>query len=69
MRKAPKPGDMDRAVRTSLLHAVPILVLYPFFRFCILPLFLQVDELLAGALAGGAAGVVAVWLVRLFRRP
>lgn len=68
MRKAPKPGDMDRAVRTSLLHAAPILVLYPFFRFCILPLFLQVDELLAGALAGGAAGVAAMWLVRLFRR-
>ena len=69
MRKAPKPGDMERAVRTSLLHAVPILVLYPFFRFCVLPLFPPVDELLAAALAGGAAGVAAVWLVRLFRRP
>ena len=69
MGKAPKPGDMERAVRTSLLHAVPILVLYPFFRFCVLPLFLPVDELLAAALAGGAAGVAAVWFVRLFRRP
>ena len=69
MRKAPEPGAMERAVRTSLLHAAPILVLYSFFRLCILPLFLQVDELLAGALAGGAAGVAAVWLVRLSRRP
>ena len=68
VRKAPKPGDMNRAVRTSLLNAAPILVLYPFFRFCVLPLFPQVDELLAGALAGGAAGVAAIWLVRLFRR-
>lgn len=69
MGKAPEPGDTDRAVRIALLHAAPILALYPFFRFCVLPLFPPVDELLAGALAGGAAGVVAVWFVRLFRRP
>lgn len=69
MGRAPKPGDMNRAVRTAMLHAVPILVLYTFFRFCVLPLFPPVDELLAGALAGGAAGVAATWLVRVFRRP
>ena len=68
MGSAPKLGDMNRTVRTSLLNAAPILVLYPFFRFCILPLFPKVDELLAAALAGGAASVVAIWLVRLARR-
>ena len=69
MGKAPRPGDMNRTVRISLLHGVPVLVLYPFFRFFVLPHFSQVDGLLAGALAGGAAGVVATWLVRAFRRP
>ena len=69
MGKAPKPGDMNRTVRISLLYGAPILVLYPFFRFCVLPLFSQVDGLLAGALAGGAAGAVATWLVHAFRRP
>ena len=69
MGKAPKPGDMNRTVRISLLYGAPVLVLYPFFRFFVLPLFSQVDGLLAGALAGGAAGVVATWLVHLFRRP
>ena len=61
MRKAPESGDMDRAVRTSLLQAVPILALHPFFRCCVLPLFRPVDGLLAGALADGAAGVGAMW--------
>ena len=69
VRKAPKPGDMNRTVRTSLLCGAFVLVLYPFFRFLVLPLFSEVDELLAAALAGGAAGVTATWLVHLFRRP
>ena len=69
MAKASEPGDMSRTVRISLLYGAAILVLYPFFRFFVLPLFSQVDGLLAGALAGGAAGASATWLVRLFRRP
>ena len=72
MSKAREPGDMNRVVRISLLYGALILVLYPFFRFFILPLFWQVDGLLAGllagGLAGGAAGVAATLLVRLFRR-
>lgn len=69
MGKAPKPGDMDRTVRTSLLYGAHILVLYPIVRFFLLPHFSQVDGLFAGALAGGASGVAATCLVRAFRRP
>ena len=68
MGKALKPGDMDRTVRISLLNAAAILVLFPLFRFCLLPLLPQVDGLLAVALAAGAAGGLAPWLVRLARR-
>lgn len=67
--RAPQRGDMDRTVRLSLLYAAAVLVLFLLFRFCVLPLFPQVDGWLAAALAGGASGAVAPWLVRLFRRP
>ena len=59
---------MDRTVQPSLLYAATVLVLFLLFRFCVLPLFSQVDGWLAAALAGGAAGAVAPCLVRLFRR-
>lgn len=67
--RAPRRGDMDRTARLSMFYAAAVLFLYPFFRFFVLPLFSQVDGWLAAALAGGAAGAVAPWLVRLFRRP
>ncbi len=66
MGKALERGDMDRTVRVSLLNGAAILVLFPLFRFCVLPLFPQVDGLLAVALAAGAAGAVGAWLVRLW---
>lgn len=66
--RAPHWDDMERTVQLSLLYAAAVLVLFLLFRFCVLPLFSQVDGWLAAALAGAAAGAVAPWLVRLFRR-
>ena len=66
--RSPERGDMARTVRISLLNAAVVLVLFPFFKFCVLSAFPQVDGLLAAALAGGAAGGLAPWLVRLARR-
>ena len=68
MGKTLNRGDMDRTVRISLINAAVVLVLFPFFKFCVLDLFPQVDGLLAAALAAGAAGGLAPWLVRLARR-
>ena len=42
-----------------------VLVLYPLFRFCAVPLFPELHGLLATALAAGAAGGIASWVVSL----
>ena len=55
----------DRLVRNSLRIGAVVLVLYPVIRYLVLPLFPPMDELLAAAVAAGAAGAIAVWLVRL----
>ena len=55
----------DRLVRNSLRVGAVLLVLYPVIRYLVLPLFPPMEELLAVAVAAGAAGVIAVWLVRL----
>ncbi len=60
-------GRRDRTVRTSLLAGAVVLVLFPVFRFGVLPFFPQVDGVLAAVLAAGAAGAVAPWLIRLGR--
>ena len=55
----------DRLVRDSLRAGAVLLVLFPVIRYLVLFLFPRMDELLAVAVAAGAAGVIAVWLVRL----
>ena len=68
MKDARKPGGPDWTVRDSLLTGAVVLVLFPLFRFCVLPLFPQPDGLLATAIAAGVAGGIAPWLVKLRRR-
>ena len=55
----------DRLVGDSLRVGAVLLVLFPVIRCLVLPLLPRMDELLAVAVAAGAAGVIAVWLVRL----
>lgn len=52
-------------VGDSLRAGAVLLVLFPVIRYLVLPLFPKMDEPLAAAVAGGAAGAIAVWLVRL----
>lgn len=52
-------------VRNSLRVGAIVLLLFPMIRFLVLPLFPKMDELLAAAVAAGAAGVIAVWFVRI----
>ena len=54
----------DRLVRDSLRVGAVLLVLFPVIRCLVLPLFPKMDELLAAAVAAGAAAAIAVWLVR-----
>jgi len=55
----------DRLVGDSLRAGAVLLVLFPVIRYLVLFLFPRMAELLAVAVAAGAAGVIAVWLVRL----
>ena len=55
----------DRLVGDSLRVGAVLLVLFPVIRCLVLPLFPRMDELLAAAVAAGAAGAIAAWLVRL----
>lgn len=54
----------DRLIGDSLRAGAVLLVLFPVIRYLVLPLFPRMDDLLAAAIAAGAAGAVAVWLVR-----
>ena len=54
-----------RLVGDSLRAGAVLLILFPVIRYLVLPLFPKMDELLAAAVAGGAAGAIAAWLVRI----
>ena len=57
-----------RVVRGPLLTGAIVIVLYLFFRLCLLPLLPGLDGLLGAALAAGVAGGIAQWLVNFRRR-